>query len=92
MIVAAMSYNGVKYVGKSNHNLYYSPRTHLPLDWLPESKAHVTYLFLYPADPDFILSLYSHFRTSSALGFKDGDWDTFFRLWTSEKGEIDLIE
>ena len=60
-------------------------RTHLPADWLnlPIS-AHVTFLFAYPTDPDFALSLFSHFHTSKAIDYQ-GDWTDFFRLWKTGK-------
>ena len=59
-------------------------RTHLPLSWLPATNKKVQYLFLYPADETFPLSLYSHFLTSSAINFT-GSWNDFHRLWTTKK-------
>ena len=42
-------------------------RTHIPFTWLPDSKSRAKFLFLYPLDEDFLLSLYSHFYVSDQV-------------------------
>ena len=58
-------------------------RTHLPRTWLPKTDKNVLYLFVYPTEETFPLSLYASaaFKTTN---FK-GDWNTFHRLWMQDK-------